>query len=99
MATTIWSRNKLYVDVSINEDGNLVFAGQDLDPPGAFGAEYEYWITVAADDIPVVVAALGGTLGDDIIPLVAANAEIIVRTGERAWLAGLGLTTEFASYS
>ena len=89
----IYKRDKLLVSVALR-CGDLVTAGQDLS-----GSEYEYWLTVRAADVPRVTAALGGTPGSDVLALVQANAETIVRTGEKSWLDAHGIPTEFWSWS
>ena len=89
----IWRDNGLVVRVRLTDDGDLVFAGQDLKPP--FGDEYEYWITVPAKDIPTVIAALDGRPGDDVLELIAREAAPIIRQGERAWVTSLGIEPGF----
>ena len=87
--TSMWAQDGLYVDVLLAEDGGLQFMGQDI---RNFGDQvYEYVLTVAPDDVAKVTAALGGSLGDDVIALVLANAATIVRTEERSWLESLGI--------
>lgn len=86
----IWSANGLSVGVTLERDGRLVFAGQDLN--GYLGAEeYEYMVTVPAADVPRVVEALGGAPGDDVLTLVAAHAEEIVCRGESTWVRSIGV--------
>jgi hypothetical protein len=94
----LWHRNSAYVDAYLLPGGELSFQGQDLNPDNIWGgAEYEYAVTVAAGDVPRVVAALGGTAGDDVLALVQANADRIISTGELTWLRGLGIEPEFWS--
>ncbi|MDI2125779.1 hypothetical protein [Yinghuangia seranimata] len=83
---SMYAANRLHVDARLAADGTLTIEGQDLN-----GGEYEYVVTVAAGDVPVVIAALGGAPGDDVLALLAANGAAVVRQGERAWLRGLGL--------
>jgi hypothetical protein len=92
-----WARNKSFVDVELRPDGTLVFLGQDLNPDNPWGAEYEYALTVQPADVPRVVAALGGTGGDDILALLRANAEQIIGRGEQTWLRSLGIEPGFWS--
>ena len=90
----IWERSGLTVRVLLTDDSDLVFAGQDLkNYPGA--DEYEYWITVPAQDVPTVIAALGGQPGDDVLELVARSAESIIGQGERTWVKSLGIEPGF----
>ncbi|HEY5457801.1 MAG TPA: hypothetical protein VIJ96_20235 [Acidothermaceae bacterium] len=91
-ATVIWQRDNLTVTVDRNEDGGLTIFGHDLAGWGPGSSDYEYAVTVDAGDIPVILAALGGRPGDDVVPLLVANAETIVATvGETAWLKSLGI--------
>lgn len=53
---------------------------------------------MASDDVPTVVTVLGGKPGDDVMPLIEANIEMIVRTGEKTWLESLGIAPAFWSY-
>ncbi len=86
----LWSRNRLSVDAVLTESGDLVFEGQDLN--GWLGSEeYEYWVTAPAALVPRVVAALGGSPGDDVLELLVAHADEIVMRGESTWLRSLGI--------
>ena len=86
----LWSQNRLYVDAVLTSAGDLVFEGQDLN--GWLGyAEYEYWVTAPAALVPRVVAALGGSPGDDVLALLFAHADEIVMRGESTWLRSLGI--------
>jgi hypothetical protein len=77
-------------------EGGLRIEGQDLGGyPGA--SEYEYAITVSSADLPTLRAALNATDGDDLLTLIEAAGETIVRQGERKWITGLGITTQFWS--
>jgi len=94
----LWERNRLYVYAVLKADGRLVIEGQDLSKPNPWGTgEYEYDITVSAADVPRVVAALGGAEGDDVLVLLAGEADTIVRRGERQWLRDLGIELGFWS--
>ena len=94
----LWSRNRLYVDAVLTESGDLVFEGQDLN--GWLGsAEYEYWVTAPAAVVPLVVDALGGASGDEVLDLLDANAEEIVRRGESTWLRSLGIEPEVFTHT
>ncbi len=87
---TIWSRNRLNVVAVLTEAGDLVFEGQDLN--GWLGSEeYDYWVTAPADLVPLVVAALGGSPGDDVLELLVTHADEIVLRGESTWLRSLGI--------
>jgi hypothetical protein len=90
----LWDAGGLHIWAEINSDKALTISGQDLHPPGPFGDEYEYVLTVAPADIDTVVVALGGAPGDDVLPLLKANGPMIKNTGEQAWLQSLGITPE-----
>ena len=93
---TMFDRETLRVWATTTAEGSLRITGQDLGGyPGA--SEYEYAITVAATDLPTVLAALDATDGDDLLSLLEAAGEEIVRRGERAWIEGLGITAGFWS--
>ena len=93
---TLWARDGLTVEAVLEEDGRLTISGHDLS--GRVYDEYEYWLYVAPEDVPVVVRALGGIEGDDVLPLLEAHGETIVRTGEQRWLRGLGIEPGFANW-
>ena len=53
-----------YLSAEINQDGDLVFEGQDLGKgvEGVFGcSEYEWWWSVKAEDISLFEKAMGCT--------------------------------------
>jgi hypothetical protein len=59
--------------------GSLSIEVQDLKPPEAMECrEYEYAYTVAATDVPRLVAALGGLPGDDVLTLVHEHRDEIL---------------------
>ncbi|BFU45644.1 hypothetical protein [Krasilnikovia sp. MM14-A1004] len=94
----LWSTSVLTIAASLKRDGGLVFEGQDLNPDNPWGGrEYEYAVTVQPADLPRLVAALGGTEGDDVLALLEANAERVVMTGENNWLRGVGIEPGFWS--
>ena len=59
----------IYIDMSIDENGNLLFSGQDIgsDPEEIFGdTDYEYWLTVpAAEKDRLLLALLEKHYGGD----------------------------------
>lgn len=62
----------LSLDATLNGDGALQISGHDLGPVAeVFDGEYEWWYTVAAEDVPRLVVALGGRSGGDIVGLLA----------------------------
>ena len=90
-AVTLWNENGLHVWVNWGTEGKLVLQGQSL----SGGGEYEYALSVLSEDVPKVVAALGGDAGADAIDLIKANSDSIVRQGEQTWLKSLGITPGF----
>ena len=51
----------IYIDVHINENGDLLFSGQDIGnaPEEIFGdIDYEYWLTVPASEKDRLLLAL-----------------------------------------
>ena len=51
----------IYIDVRINENGDLLFSGQDIGaaPEEIFGdSDYEYWLTVPAVEKDKLLLAL-----------------------------------------
>ena len=57
----------------VDGEGRLHVDGHDLGPataPVSSDGEYEYFKTVAAADVPHVVALLGGEPGDDVLDLL-----------------------------
>ncbi|GAA3079775.1 hypothetical protein VR41_06430 [Streptomyces sp. NRRL B-1568] len=90
---SLYAANRLYVDARFGRDGGLVIEGQDL----SLG-EYEYMLSVKQDEIPIVVAALGGAPGDDVLELLAGHGTEIVQFGEMRWLKAQGIEPGFSSY-
>ena len=98
---TLWARDGLTVAASLADDGALVISGQDLRAESFFGsgnAEYEYALTVDADGVRRIVAALGGQAGDDVLELLRANGDNLVTTGEMTWLREIGIEPKFWSH-
>ena len=63
----------LNLDASLQRDGSLRISGQDLGPVTkgiSPDGEYEYFYTVAAEDVPALVVALGGQPGIDVLDLL-----------------------------
>jgi len=92
-AVEIWDLNGSTVWVDWGANGKVVFQGQIL----TGREEYEYAISVPSVDVPKLAAALGGEADEDVIALIVANGESIVRRGEKAWVESLGITPEFWS--
>ena len=92
--TSIWDKDRLSVQVGLKDDGSLTISGYDLKDNN----DYEYFITVAAADVPTVWAALPGAPEDDVIARLVANGEMVVKVGEESWIESLGIKTEFWSH-
>ena len=95
---SLWGKDGLYVDAVVDESGALKISGQDLKTVPFGGDEYEYFITVAAEDVALVVHALGGKPGSNVLELLRANAQMLVETGETKWLRSNGIKHEFSSW-
>jgi hypothetical protein len=90
---TLYDRDGLHIWAEVTEEGALLISGQDL-KPGLGWNEYEYWYTVPSEDLPLIRAALDGTENDNVLVLLAANAERIMPM-EKAWLDATGARYEF----
>lgn len=100
---TLWRDEELNVDARVTEDGELILAGHDVRDLSAFGisvTEYTYELTVTADDVPTVIEALGGTPREaDVLDLLQAHREVIIRVGELTWLRRHGIEPELRSHA
>jgi hypothetical protein len=96
---TLWSANGLTVWARRGAGESLVISGQDLNAGAAFGevSEYEYGLSVAARDIPAVLAALDAAPGADVLDVLEDAGERVVRAGESTWLASIGVEAQFWS--
>jgi hypothetical protein len=76
-------------------DGGFEIEGQHLGAGGHIGKEdYEYLITVAAEDVPALARALG-CADDGIVEAWDAQVDQIVSTrGERTWLTEHGIPSK-----
>jgi hypothetical protein len=66
-------RDSRHLWAYVDEAGALHIDGQDLGPATAIvssDGEYEWFETIAAADVPRVVALLGGQPGDDVLDLL-----------------------------
>lgn len=83
----------IHIDVQITDQGNLLFSGQDLGaaPRTVFGdSDYEYWLTVSAEDKDSLLVALIETH-------YCGNAPVISEL--RDTLDWKGIPHKFQSYS
>lgn len=90
----LFERDGLRVHAVIRSDRALVFEGQDL----LNGREYEYFVTVSPDQVPMLMVALAGQPGQGILALLAAHAEEVACRGEVAWLEDKGITPKVATW-
>ena len=92
-AYNLWAR--------LGDEGSLVIEGQDLGATAEdfWGSpEYEWSLTVAPEALPRLVAALGGTPGeDDPLDLLAARYRDEERYATRTFLEEVGVPFEFWS--
>ena len=89
-----------YLSARLSENGDLSIEGQDLGSGveefwGAGLREYEWTIVVGAIHIGKVVAALGGTDGDDVLSLLAARCSDNERYASKDFLEKQGIPVEF----
>lgn len=95
----LYSNDHLFISADWKGDA-LVISGHDLAPPPFLGDEYEYWITVAAEHVPALAAALGvGSGRDEIMASLVAQGEAICRRGERSWLEDHGVASTTSTWS
>lgn len=87
----MWDRDGRHIWATRSEAGGVIINGQDLNAGPRGVAEYEYALTISSDDIPKVLAALGGATQDNVLELLRDHGETIVRIGERKWLTDLGV--------
>jgi hypothetical protein len=92
----------LHLDASLERDGTLQVTGQDLGPVTrniSPDGEYEYFYTIAAEDVPALVVALGGQPGTDVIDLLeerwSGDAAAYKLGGA---ISSSGVTFSFSSY-
>jgi hypothetical protein len=86
----------------LTEGGDLRIEGQDLGSrvEGFWGpglTEYEWNITVRAQDIPRFLAALGGKESDDVLTLLSARCSENEHYASRAFFEQQGIAIEFSS--
>lgn len=91
----LYDDDGLHIWADLSTEDALVISGQDLRPPFGWD-EYEYSFTIPPEDLPLIVAALGGDHDDNVLRLLAAEGERIV-PGVRGWLDSVGAHYEFWS--
>lgn len=90
---TLREEEGLRIWAVVRDDGALVIEGRDTRQNLWGQSNDEYTLTVSADEVPTVVAALGG--GGDVLALLEAHKDEVVRAGERAWLRQAGVEPEY----
>ena len=90
--------NSYFLNASLRQDGSLKISGQDLGPTIGIDGEYEYWYTIKAENVPALVAALGGTPGQDILDFLVQrwSGEAAYRLGPA--IRNSGVEYAFANY-
>jgi hypothetical protein len=69
-------RDRRWLDAYIDAEGNLVISGHDLGPATAVMSdehEYEWSHTFPTSSLPLLLSALGGTDGEDLLDLLASR--------------------------
>ena len=87
-----------YLDATLETDGSLTLAGQNLGPTVSYDGEYEYWYTVQAEHVPALVVALGGEPGDDIIAVLERHWSGDAAVGIGGALNHSGVEFHFSDY-
>jgi hypothetical protein len=94
--------SRLSLDASLGSDGSLQITGQDLGPVTnmiGHDGEYEYFYTIAAEDVPALVVALGAQPGADVLDLLEQrwSGDNAYNLGRAIRSSGVGY--HFSSYS
>ena len=92
-------KTRYWLRVDLNEEGDLVLAGQDLSPHIGqlfLRDEYEYWYTVKAVHVPRLLATLGTELDACDGAILAAIAELLRERFARAH--GISTSTAFKAW-
>jgi hypothetical protein len=93
--------SRLHLYASLETDGSLRISGHDLGPVAkniSPDGEYEYWYSVAAEDVPALVVALGGSADGDVIDLLREHWSGMDSYGLGAAVRSSGVAYHFASY-
>lgn len=91
----------LSIDARLERDGTLRIIGHDLGPVAEAispDGEYEWFYTIAARDIPVLVIALGGQPGTDVIELLEQRWSGDAAYSLGAAIRSSGVSSNFSSY-
>lgn len=93
--------SRLTMTAERRADGQLEILGQDLGPVTrsiSGDGEYEWGYTVAADDVPALVIALGGEAGEDVIDVLERRWSGENVYGLGAKIRSSGVSHEFWNY-
>ncbi|BBX27418.1 hypothetical protein [Mycolicibacterium alvei] len=91
----------LNLDAYLDSNGTLRIVGQDLGAVTEFissDGEYEYFYTIAAEDVPALVNALGGQPGADVLDVLARNWSGDASYGVGRTIESSGVKYHFANY-
>ncbi|OBF41674.1 hypothetical protein A5724_04905 [Mycobacterium sp. ACS1612] len=92
----------LNLDATLGDDGSLHINGQDFGPVTRMissDGEYEYFYTIAAENVPALVIALGGEPGTDIIDLLAQRYRGDASYQLEREIRSSGIDYQFTNYS
>ncbi len=76
--------DRRFLTAAVGPSGDLALNGQDLGPGTAMvssDGEYEWTTTIAAADVPRLVALLGGEPGSDVLDVLARYADDVQPRG------------------
>ena len=91
----------LNVNATLQRDGTLEISGQDFGPVTrgvSSDGEYESFYTVAAEDVPALVVALGGERGTDVIDVLTQRWSGDAAYGLGEAVRSSGVEYRFSSY-
>lgn len=90
--------NSYFLNATLELDGSMMFSGQHLGPSIGRDGEYEYWHAVPAEDVPLLVRALGGQPGDDPLDTVLQFWSGSSESELFSTLKANGVRVKFSSY-
>jgi hypothetical protein len=93
--------SRLNLDATLEPDGSLRISGHDLGPVTKSitpDGGYEYWYSIAAENVPALVVALGGPPGVDLIDSLMEHWSGEDSYGLGAAIRSSGVAYRFASY-
>ncbi|WP_157465552.1 hypothetical protein [Cellulomonas sp. Leaf395] len=90
---TLLEAGAVQVRATLTLEGELTITGRDLSAE----VQYEYSVGVEAADVLALASALDVEPGYKLMWALRSRGEEIVGTGERAWLAGLGVPSTLST--